>query len=256
MPGFIDVSNMTSEEVRRLGHADDYDEETNKKTYLYRNKSAYRRAAPKKPAFSYDADRVWGAAVVAFRANKGYVKAIAPGTNQSTNRQLMEQLLQDNVPLLEADLEEGRKMRLYFKGITFKLLEGQTLSPFLRNTMEIAGNETITNNLGIGTIASLPATYAKMTERDNVERKIKWAQGGLIGAEGDTVNETIELVKRIWSEKWNTWYYTGLTKEDQVLFFAHKGELKIGEYVTIEGKVKSHRDNATQLNRVKVIENV
>ena len=33
MPGFVDVSNMTSEEIRQLDHAADYDEETNKKSY-------------------------------------------------------------------------------------------------------------------------------------------------------------------------------------------------------------------------------
>jgi len=251
MPGFIDVTGWSKEDVRRLGHMDDEDEVVS----YTRNPYAFRKPSVKKPAFSYDSDRVWGAAVVAFRANNGYVKAIAPGTNQITNRQLMEQLLKDNVPLLDSDLEEGRKIRRYFQTLTFKIIEGKQLTPFLQSAMQTASKDQITDNLGLGTIASLPATYEKMTSRDDVERKIKWAQGGFIGKVGDKTKQHIEIIKQIWSQNWGTWYYTGLNKEDQVLFFAYKGVLKIGDYVTIEGKIKSHRDNSTQLSHVKVINN-
>jgi hypothetical protein len=251
MPGFIDVTGWSKEDVRRLGHMDDEDEVVS----YTRNPYAFRKPSVKKPAFSYDSDLVWGAAVVAFRANNGYVKAIAPGTNQITNRQLMEQLLKDNVPLLDSDLEEGRKIRRYFQTLTFKIIEGKQLTPFLQSAMQTASKDQITDNLGLGTIASLPATYEKMTSRDDVERKIKWAQGGFIGKVGDKTKQHIEIIKQIWSQNWGTWYYTGLNKEDQVLFFAYKGVLKIGDYVTIEGKIKSHRDNSTQLSHVKVINN-
>lgn len=249
MPGFVDVTGWSKEEIRRLGHDDDEDTQVYTRQanfYKFHNKH-------KKPTFSYDADDVWGEAVVAFRTNNGYVKAIAPGTNQSTNRQLMEQSLKDNVPLTEADIEEGRKIRQYFQGLTFKVIEGQRLTPFLQSAMEIASKDKITNNLGIGTIASLPATYKKMTSRDNVENRIKWARGGFVGQVGDNTTQTIEVVKQLWSQNWCTWYYTGLNSEDQVLFFAYKNNIEIGTSVTIEGKVKSHRDNSTQLSHVKVI---
>jgi hypothetical protein len=119
--------------------------------------------------------------------------------------------------------------------------------------MQIAERNVITDNLGLATIASLPATYQKMTGRDDVERKIRWARGGFIGQVGDKTVQHIELIKALWSQKWNIWYYTGINDKDQVLFFAHKGELEIGSYVTIEGKVKSHRENSTQLSHVKVL---
>ena len=229
MPGFIDVSGMSSEEIRRLGHADDYDEETNKKSYLYRNKHAYRRPIPKAPAFSYDADQVWGAAVIAFRANKGYVKALASGIEaHKTNRQIIEEYLQSGTPILEVDIEEGKKIRQYFKALTFKVIEGKQLTPFLQSAMQIADLDAITNNLGIGTIASLPATYAKMTDRDDVDRKIKWARGGFVGVVGDKTTQTVEVVKQMWSQKWNTYYITGINDKDQVLFFAYKNNIEIG----------------------------
>ncbi len=253
MPGFVDVSQMTDEEIRRLGHTDD-DEDVNTKTYLYRNRSAYRRTVPKKPAFSYDSDRVWGAAVVAYRVNNGYVKALAPDIKaHKTNRQIVEEYLQSGVPILEVDIEEGRKVRQYFKALTFKVIEGKTLTPFLKQAMELADKNVITDNLGIGTIASLPATYNKMYERDNVDNKIKWARGGFIGQVGDKTTQSIEIVKQLWSNNYNTYYFTGINDKDQVLFFAYKTNIEIGTSVTIEGKVKSHRDNSTQLSHVKVI---
>lgn len=256
MPGFVDVSNMSDLEIKRLGQADDADPRDN--PYAYRNLArrnpyGYRKPSYNKPSFSYEADKVWGAAVVAFRANNGYVKAIAPGTNKSTNRQLMEQLLRDNVPLLEADIEEGRKMRRYFQTLTFRIIEGKALTPFLTQAMQLAEKEQITDNLGIGTIASLPATYEKMTSRDDTERKIKWARGGFVGQVGDKTKQTIEVVKQIWSQNWNTYYITGINNQDQVLFFSYKENIEIGSCVTIEGKIKSHRDNSTQLSHVKVI---
>jgi hypothetical protein len=253
MPGFVDVSNMTSEEVRRLGHADDYDEETNQRQYrAYR---AYRNTAKiKKITFSYNADDVWGAAVVAYRCNKGYVKALAPGVEaHKTNRQIVEELLSEEMVLFKEDIEEGRKIRQYFKALTFKVIEGKQLTPFLQSAMEIASKDQITDNLGIGTIASLPATYKKMTSRDNVENRIKWARGGFIGEVGDSTTQTIEIVKQLWSNNYNTYYFTGINDKDQVLFFAYKNNIEIGTSVTIEGKVKSHRDNSTQLSHVKVI---
>jgi hypothetical protein len=246
MPGFVDVSNMNSYDVKRLGHMDD--------PTTYRNPYAYRKPRPATPKFSYEADKVWGAAVVAFRINGAYVKALIPGLPaQKTNRQIVDEILINDTHINDVDLEEGRKMRLYFKGLTFKIIEGKALSPFLKSTMEIAGKDNITDNLGVATIASLPATYEKMVSRDDTDRKIKWANGGYIGVVGNKTKQDIEIIKQIWSDKWNTHYITGINNDNQVLFFAYKGVLKIGDRVTIEGKIKGHRDNSTQLSHVKVI---
>ena len=250
MPGFVDVTGWSKEEIRRLGHEDDED------TLVYTRQANFYKFhnKHKKPTFSYSADNVWGAAVVAYRCNKGYVKALAPGVEaHKTNRQIIEELLSEEMVLFKEDIEEGRKIRQYFQGLTFKVIEGKQLTPFLQSAMEIASKDQITDNLGIGTIASLPATYNKMTSRDNVENRIKWARGGFVGQVGDKTTQTIEVVKQLWSNNYNTWYLTGINDKDQVLFFAYKSNIEIGTSVTIEGKVKSHRDNSTQLSHVKVI---
>lgn len=250
MPGFVDVTGWSKEEIRRLGHEDDED------TLVYTRQANFYKFhnKHKKPTFSYSADNVWGAAVVAYRCNKGYVKALAPGVEaHKTNRQIIEELLSEEMVLFKEDIEEGRKIRQYFKALTFKVIEGKQLTPFLQSAMEIASKDQITDNLGVATIASLPATYTKMSQRDNVDTRIKWARGGFIGEVGDNTTQTIEIVKQLWSNNYNTYYFTGINDKDQVLFFAYKNNMEIGTSVTIEGKVKSHRDNSTQLSHVKVI---
>jgi len=39
----------------------------------------------------------------------------------------------------------------------------------------------------------------------------------------------------------------------QAVFFSHRNGIQPGKLIVAEGTVKAHRDNSTQLNRVKVI---
>ena len=95
--------------------------------------------------------------------------------------------------------------------------------------------------------------YEKSAKRDDVDRRINFARGGYVGDIGEKVSLNIEVLKSVWSQKWNTWYITGINSEDQVVFFACKESFDIGTHLTITGVVKGTRDNSTQLNRVKVL---
>jgi hypothetical protein len=252
MPGFVDVSNMTSEEVRRMGHADDYEQGEG----VYRNPWAYRKPTKKymPVKLNYNSEDVWGAAWQAYVANGNqYIKAIAPGLNQKTNRTIVEELLADPTQITQEARDQGLIMQRYFHGLTFKMIEGKQLTPFLQGAYDAACAKTITTKLELGIIASLPATYEKMAKRDETERRVQWARGGSVGVVGEKVTLNIEVLKSIWSQKWNIWFITGVTLEDQVVFFSCKENFDIGTHLTITGNVKGERDNSTQLNRVKVI---
>jgi len=250
MPGFVDVSGMTYEQVRRMGHADDYDAPT-------RNPYAYRKPAQswKAPSLNYKADDVWAVACAAFRINGSYIKAIAPGIAQKTNRQIAEELLKDLSQVTSDDYAKGQLVRQYYKGLTFKVIEGKPLNDFSKNAMEIASLDTITTTYQLAIVISLPASYEKSAKRDDVDRRINFARGGYIGdgTLSEKVTLNIEVLKALWSQKWNTWYLTGITGEDQVVFFACKENFDVGTHLTITGNVKAHRDNSTQLARVKVL---
>jgi hypothetical protein len=250
MPGFVDVGGMTYEDVRRMGHEDD-DGET-----FIRNPYAYRKPVtptPRVKQIGYTTDDVFAAACTAQRINGSYIKAVAAGLNQKTNRQLAEEALKDQTLITDADRLQGDIVRKYYKGLTFKVIEGKTMSDFAKNAMEFATNDMITSTYQLAVVVSLPQSYEKSAKRDDVDRRIRFAQGGFVGNLADKVTLNIEIVKQLWSNNYNTWYLTGITGEDQVVFFAHKTQYDIGTMLTIQGVVKGQRETSTQLSRVKVL---
>ena len=205
-----------------------------------------------KPVLNFNADDVWGAACAAQRMNGSYIKAIAPGVEQQTNRQIVENLLTDTFSITDEDREQGKKVRAFYQAYTFKILQGNQLSEFDNNAMLISNRDVITNNYDLAVIASLPSCYERGVKRQSVDQRVSFAKGGFIGAVGNKVSATIEVIKSVYSSKWVTNYITGITSDDQVVFFSYRTELPIGAIIDICGTVKGHRDNSTQLNRVKV----
>jgi hypothetical protein len=119
--------------------------------------------------------------------------------------------------------------------------------------MLIANREVITGTYDLAVIASLPSCYQRGVVRQSTDQRINFARGGLIGSVGNKVSTSIEVLRSVYSQSYNTNFITGINSDDQVVFFAYKKELEVGRMYDIYGTVKAHRDNTTQLNRVKVI---
>ena len=245
MPGFADVTGWSSRDVQRLGHEDDDTQPT--RTY---------RSKPKQPAFSYTADDVWAAACQAQQINGEYVKTSMPNdVLRRTNRSIVELLLSDTTQITDEARIQGKKVRQYFQAFTFKILKGIKLGDFDNNAMLLSNRDVINSNYDMAVVVSLPASYERGVKRSDVDQRVKFATGGYIGKPTDKITVTIEVLKTVYSQKWNTNYFTGITTDDQIVFFAYNGtgKLDIGDTYTIQGTVKAHRDNSTQLNRVKFI---
>ena len=172
-----------------------------------------------------------------------------------TNRQITELLLADTTQITDESREQGKKVRQYYQAYTFKILKGIKLSEFDNNAMVLSNRNVIDSNYDMAVIVSLPQSYERGVKRDGADQRVKFATGGYIGTSGDKITVTIEVLKTVYSQKWNTSYFTGITSDDQVVFFAynHIDRLEVGDTYTIQGTVKAHRDNSTQLNRVKVV---
>jgi hypothetical protein len=132
-------------------------------------------------------------------------------------------------------------------------LQGKRLNEFDNTAMLLANRDVITGSYDVAVIASLPSCYERGVVRQTADQRVNFATGGFIGSIGGKVSVAIEVLKSIYSQKWMTHYVTGITSDDQVVFFAYKSELPIGKMYDIYGTVKAHRDTTTQLNRVKVI---
>jgi hypothetical protein len=209
----------------------------------------YQHPAP----LNINADIVWGAACQAQRLNQGYIKVSEDAPAGQTNRNLVMQFIADPTQITPEDIEQGKQARKFFQAFTFKILKGIKLSEFDNTAMLIANRDTIDTNFDIAILTSLPSSYERGIKRQTVDQRISFARGGLIGRVTEKVSTSIEVLKSFYSQQWNTNYVTGITSDDQVLFFAYKQSLEVGKQFNIFGTVKAHRDNVTQLNRVKIL---
>ena len=245
MYGFANVSNMSSRQIQRMGHNDD--------------PTPYRaRTNTKKVVLNLNADDVWAAACQAQRTNGAYVKLSVlteseKSQNKLSNRQIIESLLVDATSITDEDRAQGLKVRAFYQALTFKILQGKHLNGFDNNAMLISNRDIITDNYDVAVIASLPSCYERGVKRQTVDQRVNFATGGFIGAVGKKVSTSIEVLRSVFSQTYNVNFVTGINSDDQVVFFAYKKELEVGKMYDIYGTVKGHRDNTTQLNRVKVI---
>lgn len=232
----------------------------------YNNLSRGNIVRKQKNTLSFPAIDVWAAACGAQRINGDYVKLVTsyatndeilPNSLQNpvkeTNRMVMDRLLNDTSLITEEDRNQAELVRNYYKGLTFKILQGKRLSEFENNAMVFANRDVIESNYEIAVIASLPSSYERSVKRDNDSRKLENARGGHIGNVGDKVKVNVEVVRSSFSQQYNTYFISGVTTDDQAVFFSYKQPIDSGKLIVAHGNVKRHGENTTQLNRVKVI---
>jgi len=212
-----------------------------------------------KPLLNYNADDVWAAACQAQQVNGSYVKLSALTENQLTtgvrsNREIIVSLMEDTTKITDENREQGLKVRKYYQGLTFKVLKGIKLNDFDNNVMLISNRDVITENFDLAVIASLPNSYVRAVARDNVDQRIKFATGGYISTPGlKATLIKLEVLKSIFSHRYSVNFITGVTPADEVVFFSYKDSIPVGENIIVNGTVKAHRDNSTQLSRVKLV---
>jgi len=200
----------------------------------------------------YQADDVWAAACAAQRINGAYLKS-ATEDGKVANRTLVLDFLADTTLLTDTDREQGEEVRRYYKSLTFKLISGDHLSEFDNTALKIAQTDVIFSNYDIAVITSLPSCSERGRQRDAINNRIKFEGGGFIGTVGSKVTVDIEVLKCNFSQNWGIYYITGMTENKEVVFFGYKAQRLVGERVRVTGNVKAHRDDSTQLNRVKFL---
>ncbi len=206
-----------------------------------------------RPVINLQATDVWAAACAAQRINGAYLKIVEEGKNTETNRQIMDNFIANTDLITEADREQGELVRTYYKGLTFKILQGKKLNDFDNTAMVIANRDVIESTYDVAVIASLPSCYERAVKRDTINRKLETASGGLVGRVGQKVKVNVEVVRSNYSQQYGVYFVSGVTTDDQAVFFSHKNGIDAGKLIIAEGTVKRHGENITQLNRVKVI---
>ena len=256
MPGFVDVSNMTSQEIKRLGQMDD-DYETPRQTW---------KPKAKPQGVTHSVDNVWGAACAAQRINGSYVKETQyqfDEAKQTTvvvkqrNRDIMTDILANPALLTVEDIAQGQQCRKFLEqDITLRGLKGRLTEFDTAVSKTIAVSEsfdTVKHKLELAVVASLPASHQRSLARQDVDSRVRQTTGGYVGAPDAKVELDVEVVGANYSHTYNIFLVTAITADNQAVFFSYRSKLTTGAWIHVKGTVKAHRDGKTQLNRVKVI---
>ena len=210
------------------------------------------------PTLDFSADLVWAAAATAYRINGGYFKQ-PQVTDQGvitrpTNRELVRQYLAEPGVVTADDMEQGRKCRQdLLKHATMAALKNQATEWTLLSA-KMASLDTVNTDYEVSVFTALPKSYAQNLTRETVNSRLAYCEIAPVGSDNQMVTVQGEVVRYNYSAKWNTFYVTMITDTNHQVFFAYREQLEPGQLIKLRGRVKRHADRATQLSRVKLIE--
>jgi tellurite resistance protein len=202
-----------------------------------------------------DANLLWAAACTAFRINNGYYKQpelIGDQIVRPTNRDLVEQALANAVLITDADRAMGADCRRHLaSAVTMQALRTE-LNDWAKITARVCSLDTITSRYDMSVITAMPHGYARQLRKESVDARLARCDG-LVGSVGDKVELTVEVLRGSYSIKFNTWFITAITDNNHSVYFSYRESIEPDTHTTIRGTVKRHNNQATQLNRVKVL---
>ena len=203
-----------------------------------------------------DADLVWSAACTAYRLNNGYLKVpdvIGDQVIRPTNREIVKIALYDHSLITDADRDMAQQCRRYMAtAVTMQALKTE-LGEWAKITAKVCGLDTVNSLYDFSVITAMPHSYIKQLKKESVDARLARCQS-TVGKLGDKIDLAIEIVRSNYSAKFNTWFVSAITDDNYAVYFAYREALDSDTHVKIRGTVKRHTDSATQLNRVKLVE--
>lgn len=236
--------------------------------YSYQARSnpfAYRRPMAKKipvKVTPVTAEQVWAFAATADRINGGeYLKESRRSVDglciiQEANRAMINRWLTEGYcgEDTEADWEQGRAARAWHKGRLLMTALKRPLNEFENTLSKAAGMDEFAleiHRLEIATIASQIRSYRTGAAE---EQKMWGTDTSPLAPVGTKVECQVEVIKSVYSQNYNTNYIRAVAVDTRkVVMFTYREGMDTGTVLTIKGTVKAHREDCTQLNRVKVV---
>jgi len=165
----------------------------------------------------------------------------------------MNQALRDDGLITDADRDLGARARDYIsKQILVKALKG-TLSEFeqsLQGAVAMTEFDEWTSRVELAIVASQIRGYEQAVQLEAAMEGISAEPVAEIGAKVDT---EITVVKSVYSQNFGVYFITGITTDKRAVFFSYRDRLANGHQCRVRGTVKAHRENSTQLNRVRIV---
>ena len=101
-------------------------------------------------------------------------------------------------------------------------------------------------------LALVPSQIKSYEEAVQLEAAMEGIRNEPVAPVGDKVDLEITVVKSVYSQNYGVYFITAVTPSKQAVFFSFRERLSNGHQCRIRGTVKAHRENSTQLNRVRV----
>jgi hypothetical protein len=214
---------------------------------------------------AWSAETVWAAAAYAYRINGAeYLKDPEYARDDQglwtdrilrlRNRDVMKQALSDDSLITDQDRDLGARARDWLsKSIMMKTLKGTELSEFEQG-LHRAVTMTEFDEWGCRYELALVASQIRAYEQAvQLEAAMEGISNEPIADIGAKVDVEITVVKSVYSQNFGVFFITGITTDRRAVFFSYRDRLANGHQCRIRGTVKAHRENSTQLNRVRVV---
>jgi hypothetical protein len=208
----------------------------------------------------YTAEMVWAAAAYADRVNGGeYLREpeniLNPdGTWQpgrSANKRLLADALVDPDLVTDADREVGREAWHWHQGrCMMDGLRGE-LRDFKKALFEAVSMTHFfsTQAFDMAILASQIRAWRTGVAEEEARNDVA---PGYLAAVGNKVRASITVIRSVYSQNYNVFFVTAKTDSRHMVFFSYRDRLESGHQCGIAGTVKAHRDDSTQMNRVRM----
>lgn len=236
--------------------------------YSYQARSnpfAYRKPMAKKIPVTVTmvtADQVWTFAATADRINDGqYIKEDQRSSDgqcviREANKAMIKRWLREGYcgEDTAADRELGAAARAWHRGQLLMTALKRPLTGFEDTLNRAVGLDEFAleiHQLEIATIASQIRSYRTGLAH---EQRMWGTDTSPVAPVGTKVEFQVEVIKSVYSQNYNTNYIRAVTLDTRkVVMFTYREGMDPDTVITIRGTVKAHRDDCTQLNRVKVL---
>jgi cellobiose-specific phosphotransferase system component IIB len=214
---------------------------------------------------AWSAETVWAAAAYAYRINGAeYLKDPEYAKDDQglwtdqilrlRNRDVMKRALDDHSMITAEDRDLGHRARDWLsKTMMVKALKGSALSEFeqgLQQAVSLTELDEWGCRYELALVASQIRAYEQAVQLEAAMAGISAEPIADIGAKVDV---EITVVKSVYSQNFGVFFITGITTDRRAVFFSYRDRLANGHQCRIRGTVKAHRENSTQLNRVRMV---
>jgi hypothetical protein len=263
---------MSDLDIKRLGQMDDdvdpRDSNHSHRNLARRNPYGYGRGRSQQAAaeVGHSVTDVWAAACAAQRVNGEYLKADQTVWDAETqavkivkrrNRDIMVEFLRNPERITAEDRQAGEQCRAFLQSdLTFRALKGK-LTEFDASVSKCLAVEdrfyTVQHRYELAVVACLPNSVTRSQARQEADQRMAFASQGYLAAVGSKVQANVEVLSCNYSQQYGIFWIRGITDDGHAVMFSCKNGHSAKTWLTIQGKVKAHRDNLTQLNYVKVL---